>query len=76
MAQITLNIPDHQTQRVLNALCTAGDYNSEVDGTRVAFAKAMVIRWVRDTTLAVERAERERAALVEAGSPDPLDDIT
>lgn len=76
MAQITLTIPDAHMPRVIDALCTVGDYNADTDGNRGAFAKSVVIQWVRDTVLAVERTETERVALANAPAPEPLDTIT
>lgn len=73
MATISLNVPDAQMSRVVDALAVAGDYNPDVDGPKGAFAKEYVIRMVRQTVLSVERAEREREAMQSIVDPDPVD---
>lgn len=47
MASITITIPDNVLTRVLDAIAARNGYNSATDGTKAAFAKAIVIKWVR-----------------------------
>lgn len=64
MATILLTIPDAQMPRAIDALCLAGGWRTiELDGARGAFAKAMVIRFIRETTLEVEKTKATKVAV-------------
>lgn len=74
MATITINIPDDQMPRVIDGLCKAGGWRSvELDGARGAFAKKMVVDYVRDTVKAVERATAVEAAIAATPQPTAVD---
>jgi hypothetical protein len=62
MAKITIDIPDNQVGRVVNAFCAAYGYDPDTDGPRNAFAKAALIRHIKRTVANVERATAEQAA--------------
>ena len=48
--QIVLNIPnDAQMPLIIEALCEWGGYDPETDGPKPAFAKRVVIDFIRDT---------------------------
>lgn len=48
MAAITINIPDGQIQRVIDAFCTEFGWRSvELDGARAAFAKKQLILLIK-----------------------------
>ena len=60
MAQIVLNIPDPQVNRVLDALAKAWGYDAELHGSdRVAFIKSQIIMHIRRSVL---KGERQSAA--------------
>lgn len=63
MAQITINIPDAQVSRVVNALCAFGGYTTQVeqDGvlvpnpqTKPQFARAMITEFVKTAVTLTE----------------------
>jgi len=54
MAQITFDIPAGVTNRVLDALAARHGYNASVDGTKAAFAKKVIKRWIMDEVRAYE----------------------
>lgn len=72
MATITLNIPDAQLNRVVNGLATLYGYQATVNGepnpqTKAQFAKAQILRFVKESVKAVEAnadAEAARTAAV------------
>lgn len=76
MATMTITIPDDKATRVINALCAAGDYNPDTDGPKAAFAKTMVIRWMKNMVLSVESAEHERDLRAAMPAPVPIDDLS
>lgn len=56
MATISINIPDEHMPRVINALCKVGGWRSvELDGAKGAYAKKMVVDYVRETVKGVEQ---------------------
>ena len=57
MATISLTIPDAALPRVVDALCARGHWTPETPGTRGAFAKAELARWLREEVREYERAE-------------------
>lgn len=69
MAQITLDIPaGAQTTRVLDAICALHGYNAATDGTKAAFAKKVVIRWVKEEVRRYEVRLAADAAVATASS--------
>jgi hypothetical protein len=75
MATITLTYPDDQQQRIVNALCEEGGWTPESGVTRGAFAKRMVVDYVKRVVVAQDRAAARAAAL--AAVPLPADpDVT
>lgn len=62
MADITITVPDTILPEVVDALCAVGDWKTE-DGNRNAFAKQVIIRWMkRVTTNARVKAQSDAAA--------------
>jgi hypothetical protein len=72
--QITIDVPTAQVARVVDAMCRAGGYPGDPDDqqARVAFAKQMVARYVRETVQKVEAADAFAAALDAVAPSDPL----
>lgn len=80
MASMTLNLGDAtQTARVINALCIRFSYQDQVydeptnawvpnPETKAAFAKRMVIEWMKST---VREQERQRALTDAAAALTP-----
>lgn len=69
MATVSVTIPDAIAPRVLNAICTAYNYDAAKDGTKPQFAKAVVARFLQEVTTAVEAnaaAEAARKTAAEA----------
>lgn len=60
MTQITISIPDEQTDRVVDALCARGGYSDSLGVTKKAFAKQFVINFVKGN---VAEHEATQAAL-------------
>lgn len=63
MAQFTINVPDNQVNRVVNALCTFGGYTTQVeqDGllvpnpqTKAQFARQMVTEFIKTAVTMTE----------------------
>lgn len=72
MANITLQVPDDQVARVVDALCQIGGYSGDVDDqpARRAFAKRVLadhLRWM------VLRVEASRRSAAQTSTPEPLD---
>lgn len=74
MARLTLEIPDNQLARVVDALCALGGYSGEVNDqkARREFARCWVVRRLREDVLRVESAQAHAAAL-QAAATEPLD---
>ena len=70
MATITINIPDAQLVRVLDALSKAYGYKPS-DGPKPAFVRAAVAAQIKTMVAQVERSESELAAV--AAVPAPAD---
>jgi hypothetical protein len=74
MATIQLDIPDGQFTRVRDALCDYGGYSPTLENgdpnpqTRGQFAKAQIIRLIRDVVRAQEVAVARAGA---AANPEP-----
>ena len=72
MADITITIPDAVALRVLDAFAFHFGYDPLTGGTKLQFAKARVMRFIKDVALAYERkiaaenAAASAAASVEA----------
>lgn len=71
MAQITINIPDADLDRVLGAFADAYGWTESSGLTRAQFAKQQVIAFVRDVVRG-----RERSVLVEQVVVPPLDSLS
>lgn len=64
MAVISINIPDAQLPRVVDAFARAYGWRSVAeDGTKAAFARKSLIGHVVATVRGVERADAEAAAV-------------
>ena len=80
MAQITINIPAAQVQRVVDAMCSAGGFapppidppptDTELRQLKNEFARQMIIDYVKKTVRREEREAAERAAAEGVTSPD------
>jgi hypothetical protein len=70
MAEITLQVPNEQIPRVVNALCQIGGYSGDPDDqpARRAFAKRVLADHLRRMVLRVE-ASRIRIDAMAAGEP-------
>lgn len=79
MANIILTIPDAQATRVLNGFCAHHGYNATVDGplnvdnhptiipnpeTKLAFAKRILYRIIKQDVIEYEAVEAQRAAIL------------
>ena len=62
MATITLTIPDAVMPRVIDALCAYGDRPDSSPLTRGAFAKAVVVDWVKSITRQHEGVQAAKTA--------------
>lgn len=72
MANISLSIPDDQLTRVVDALCWAGGWSSDLGVTRNAFAKQEAARLLRERVVAIERQQiRQAAAAQELATVEP-----
>lgn len=73
MANIVLTIPDDQIGRAVDALCAAGGYSGDPSNqpARRAFAREVVIRFVRQTVIDRER-QQAMAAAMEAVTVTPI----
>ena len=54
MAQMIIQIPDALVNRVIDAVASQYGYKSEVDGTKAAFAKKVVIDFIKGIVRAYE----------------------
>ena len=66
MADITITIPDAVALRVLDAFAFYFGYNPLTDGTKLQFAKARVMRFIKDVVLAYERKTAVESAATSA----------
>ena len=53
--QLTITIPDAVAARIFDALAKRFLYNPATDGTKAQFAKAVLIRYIKDMVKATER---------------------
>lgn len=68
MAVITLTIPDAVLPRVIDALCLEGQREEDSPIAKPAFAKSVVVAWVRDVVIKHEtRSAMETARLTADG---------
>ena len=64
MAVVSINIPDAELPRVVDAFARAYGWRSVAEhGSKAAFAKQALIGHIRSTVRGVERADAEAAAL-------------
>lgn len=61
MAAITINIPDAQVARVLEAFTEPFGWTPELGVTKAAFAKQQLAAYVREVTLSFERQKKMAA---------------
>lgn len=74
MASITLNIPDAQAQRVLDAVADRfGWVDQATSGTKAAFAKQQIADWLKRTVVEYERRLATETALASVQPPAPPD---
>lgn len=66
MADITISVPAGATNRVLDAIAARHGYNPATDGTKAAFAKAFIIKLVKQEVRAYERDIAAKAAAATA----------
>lgn len=71
MAQITIDIPAGVTPRVIDAIAARYGYQATVNGvanpeTKGAFAKRMVVKWVKDIVREHEAALAQTSAFTTA----------
>lgn len=72
MAEFSVNIPDEQVARVVNALCEVGGYDSTKHHmSKREFARQVVIKYVGETVLQVER----RRAMTDAMTSVTIDPV-
>lgn len=73
MADIVLTIPDDQMGRAVDALCAAGGYSGDPNDqtTRRAFAREVIVRFVRQTVTNRE-GQQAMAAAMQAVTVDPI----
>lgn len=73
MADIVLTIPNDQINRAVDALCAAGGYSGDPNDqpARRAFAREVIVRFVRQTVTDRER-QLAMAAAMEAVTVDPI----
>lgn len=67
---ITITIPDAARADFLDAYAERFGYNSETDGTKVAFARSKVRELARDPLRAYRRSRAEAAALATVAVSD------
>lgn len=68
MASITLTIPDALNTRVINGFCGLNGYNAEVDGTKAAFMRKILLAKIKRDVLEWEGNEAQRTALATGGT--------
>lgn len=67
MAAITINIPDAQLQRVIDAFCAEYGWSSvEIDGPRGAFAKKQLLLLIKRKVRSYEEALAVETAVAAA----------
>jgi hypothetical protein len=88
MATITINIPDNVLQRVVNGVAVAHGYQERIPDpanpdatipnpqTRAQFAKAMLVKFVKDSVKQAEAIEAAEAARQQAARDADLINIT
>lgn len=64
MATITINIPDAQVPRALEAFAETFGWTAAMGVTKAAFAKQKVAEYVKETTLGYER-QKAMAAITD-----------
>lgn len=75
MASISLDYPDAQQARILNAMAAAGGWTPELGIAKGPFVKRMIADYVKRTVVHQERLEAQQAALAAVTPPtDP--DVT
>lgn len=64
MAQLVIDIPDNQLQRIVDAFCTAFGYDQQAQPGEVKpqFAKRCAAQWVKDVVAKVEANQAAEAA--------------
>lgn len=67
---VTYSYPEELMPHVIAALCDAGGYRGEIDGSQAAFAKQQVINYVRRTT-----EQYIRKTKIEEGVQEALSEI-
>lgn len=75
MAQITIDIPNQQAQRVLDALCADGGYNPESGQTQQQFAKQYIAQLIKGRVRTYENLKAQEDAIKNIVLP-PDPDIT
>lgn len=74
MAQIVIDIPDDQVQRVLDAFTgTYGWQGQAVDGTKAAFAKKQVALWIKRVVRQYEVRKQELNLAAQVVDPGEVD---
>lgn len=69
MASITINIPDDQVARVVDALCATGHWSADLGVTKNAYAKSEAQRLIKERVLRWESTQAQLAVT----PPPPLD---
>lgn len=69
MASVTIQYPDSEQARVIEALCIDGGWTPELGVTKGAFAKQQVARLVRERVREVETAQARHNALASVVPP-------
>lgn len=64
MATVTIDIPDNQVNRILDAFATRYNWNGVTPATKAAFAKAVVAKWIQSEV----KNEEVRQAQLSAGA--------
>jgi hypothetical protein len=73
MASISLEYPDAQGKRIVDALCLDGGWSADMGVTRAAFAKAQAATIIRQRVLEIERTSARQAAVAAVPEPTPVD---
>jgi hypothetical protein len=73
MASITLNIPDAQAQRVLDAVADRFGWTPDLGVTKAAFTKQQVAEWLKRLVVEYERRVAMDAAIAMVQPPAPPD---
>ncbi len=72
MATITLNIPDAQVARVIDALCARGGYDPALGVTKAQFAKQSLAAWLKAAVQQVEQQQAHDAAVSALQQPPDI----